>query len=498
MATTATDARRAELAAALAREEEKLLACVHCGFCLQACPTYTRLGDEADSPRGRLYLMRAVAEGRLEPDADAFATHIDRCLGCRACETVCPSGVEYGHLLEYARSVIARERGTGLAARALLAVFGRRRLSRFALAVGRALRATGLPRGLAHRLPRRLHAARFGLAMLAATRGWPGLRSVGARPHTPPASNAAPAAPAARGGAPHAGAAPGPPARGAAPEPGWPGRTSTRSSARTSPPAARGPADRAAHAPRLRVAILTGCVQDGLFRRVNEATRRVLKANGCDVVVVPRQGCCGALHAHGGDRERARALARANIDAFERAGVDVVAVNAAGCGAALKEYGALLADDPVHAERARAFAARVRDVFELLVELGPRAGAPLPLRVTYDAPCHLHHAQRITRAPLDVLAAIPGLELVPLPGADECCGGAGIYGLTHPEPGGRILADKVAAVRATGADAVVTPNPGCIMQIGAGLLLEGDDRPVLHPIELLDESYRRLPPEPDA
>ncbi len=210
----------------------------------------------------------------------------------------------------------------------------------------------------------------------------------------------------------------------------------------------------------------------------------------------PEQRCCGALHAHGGDRERARALARANIDAFERAGVDAVAVNAAGCGAAMKEYGALLADDPAYAARARALAARVRDVSELLVERGPRPGAPLPLRVTYDAPCHLHHAQRVTREPLAVLHAIPGLELVPLPGADECCGGAGIYGLTHPELGGRILADKVAAIRSTGADGVVTPNPGCMMQIGAGLLLEGDGRPVLHPIELLDESYRRLPPEP--
>lgn len=241
----------------------------------------------------------------------------------------------------------------------------------------------------------------------------------------------------------------------------------------------------------LRVAVLTGCVQEGLFARVNRATEAVLAANGCTVVPVPAQRCCGALHAHGGDLEQARALARANIDAFEQAGVDWIVVNAAGCGAAMKEYGELLAGDAAYAERARALAGRVKDVSELLVELEPVRGAALPLRVTYDAPCHLYHAQRITRAPLDLLAAIPALELVPLPGAEECCGGAGIYGLTHPDLGGRILTDKVEAVRSTGADVVATPNPGCMMQIAAGLLLAGADTPVVHPIELLAESYRR-------
>ncbi len=462
MSIAATDARRAELTEVLAREEEKLLACVHCGFCLQACPTYTRLGDEADSPRGRLYLMRAVVEGRLEPDDDAFATHLDRCLGCRACETVCPSGVEYGHLLERARAVIARESGVGFATRALLTVFGSRLLARTAMGGGRALIRTGLAPALLRILPRRLQRARFALAMLLASRGWAGLRDAGIS--GPCAADA--------------------------------GRPERSEAGRAGAAGSPAPSADASPAPRLRVAVLLGCVQQGLFARVNAATIRVLEANGCDVVPVPDQRCCGALHAHGGDLERARELARANIDAFERAGIDVVAVNAAGCGAAMKEYGALLAGDPAYAERARAFARRVRDVSELLVELGPRPGAPVQIRVTYDAPCHLHHAQRITRAPLDVLAAIPGLELVPLPGADECCGGAGIYGLTHPELGGRILEDKVAAVRSTRADVVVTPNPGCMMQIGAGLLLAGDGRPVLHPIELLDESYRRLPTRP--
>ncbi|HEX7088953.1 MAG TPA: heterodisulfide reductase-related iron-sulfur binding cluster [Longimicrobiales bacterium] len=439
-----TTTQRPGPAAVLAAEEERLLACVHCGFCLTACPTYTRLGDEADSPRGRLYLMRAVAEGRLDAGAEAFATHIDRCLGCRACETVCPAGVQYGFLLERARAA-AREAGAqsgGRAAAWLLRVFASAGATRAAMAAGRWLRATGLPRVLARRLPARLARVRFGLAMLAASA--PGLRRMGDA-----------------------------------------GRTGASAS---SPRPAGGPEGRV-EGPR--VAVLAGCVQEGLFSRVNRATVAVLEANGCAVVRAPGQRCCGALHAHGGDLDRARALARANVDAFERSGAEWIIVNAAGCGAAMKEYGELLAGEPAYAERARALAGRVRDVAEFLVELGPVRGAALPVRVTYDAPCHLHHAQRITRAPLELLAAIPELELVPLPGADECCGGAGIYGLLHPELGGRILADKVAAVKATGAEVVATPNPGCMMQIGAGLALAGEATAVVHPIELLAESYRR-------
>lgn len=425
----------AELAAA----EDRLLACVHCGFCLSACPTYVRLGDEADSPRGRLHLMRSVVEGRLEPDDAAFTTHIDRCLGCRACEPVCPSGVEYGYLLERARATIARTSGGGLADRVLLATFGNTSTARIASAGGRLLRAGGTAGRLATMLPERWHTLRFGLAMLAATRPWHGLAAAGARTAASPA----------------------PPIRSRA----------------------RGAG--------LRVALLRGCVQDGLFRRVNHATARVLKANGCVLVDAPEQRCCGALHAHSGALDRARALARSNVEAFERAGIDRIVVNAAGCGAMMKEYGELLADEPPWADRAAAVTARVRDLWELLAELEPVCGAPLPIRATYDAPCHLHHAQRITRAPVDVLATVPGLELVPLPQWDECCGGAGLYGILHRELGGSILDDKVAAIRSTGADIVVTPNPGCIMQIGAGLLLAGTGTPVLHPVELLDESYRR-------
>ena len=237
--------------------------------------------------------------------------------------------------------------------------------------------------------------------------------------------------------------------------------------------------------------MLTGCVQAGLYGHVNSATRRVLEANGFEVVAVAGQDCCGALHAHGGDLERARTLARANIEAFERAAVDRVAVNTAGCGAAMKEYAVLLEDDRQLAGRAVRFAASVRDVTELLAEVGPRPGAPLPVRVAYDHPCHLLHGQRVEREPLAVLAAVPAIEVRLVENADECCGGAGIYGVTHPDLGGEIGGDKVSAVRRAGADVACTPNPGCMMQIGAGLRLAGAREGVVHPVEILDESYRR-------
>ena len=237
--------------------------------------------------------------------------------------------------------------------------------------------------------------------------------------------------------------------------------------------------------PRGRVAVLTGCVQDGLFRRVNEATVRVLEANGFTVLPVPGQGCCGALHAHGGDLARARALAQDNVRAFDVEDIDHVVVNAAGCGATMKEYGHLLGDDGAP------LAGKVRDLAELLAEVGVRAGAAVPCSVAVDHPCHLLHAQGIRQAPLDLLAAVPGVDVRVVDDADECCGGAGIYGITHPELGGRIGGDKVAAVRRCAADVVATPNPGCMMQIGGGLLLDGASEGVVHPVELLDESYRR-------
>jgi glycolate oxidase iron-sulfur subunit len=232
--------------------------------------------------------------------------------------------------------------------------------------------------------------------------------------------------------------------------------------------------------------MLTGCVQRGLFGRVNVATRRVLEANGYEVVEIRGQGCCGALHAHAGDVDGARSLARANLAAFSAADLDHVVVNAAGCGAAMREYGHLLGS-----EEAEDLSRRVRDVSEVLADAGPVPGAPLELSVALDSPCHLLHAQRVTDAPQKMLAAIPGLDVRMLPGAEECCGGAGIYGITHPDLGGRIGADKVDDVLGCEAAGVATGNPGCMMQIGAGLRMRGSDLPVWHPVELLDESYRR-------
>jgi glycolate oxidase iron-sulfur subunit len=245
---------------------------------------------------------------------------------------------------------------------------------------------------------------------------------------------------------------------------------------------------------RGRTAILHGCVMEGLFRETNRATERTLVMNDYAVVDAPGQRCCGALHAHAGDLAGARALARTNIAAFERAGVDYVAVNAAGCGAAMKEYGHLLADDPEWAARAAAFAARVRDVSELLAAAGPKEGAPLPLTVTYDAPCHLLHAQRVAEPPLAVLRSIPGLALVPLLDADQCCGSAGIYNLLEPALSRAVLAPKLAAITATGAPLVATGNPGCLMHIGAGLRVAGASVRTVHPVDLLDASYAALAP----
>ena len=420
------------------------MSCVHCGFCLPACPTYVRLGDEADSPRGRLYLMRAVVEGRLDPASDAFQTHIDRCLGCRACEPVCPAGVEYGSLLEHAREAAVEARPAGDAARAILWLFARRKLLFVLMALGRVLRATGIPALGARFLPARLGRVRLGLGMLASTRRGRAARKAASSASSPGAEGQDPA---------------------------------------SSPP---GPHPLAG----TRVAVLNGCVQAGLLGHVNDATRRVLRANGMNVVDASGQRCCGALHAHGGDLEGARRLARINIDAMLGAGAEIIAVNAAGCGAQLKDYGELLADDERYAQRAARVAAKARDISEVLAEAGPRQGAPLPLSVTWDAPCHLLHAQGVSEPPLQVLRAIPELELVPLPRADECCGGAGTYGITHPRLGGEIGGDKVDAVVGTGARVVATANPGCMMQIGGGLRMRGAKVEACHPVALLDESYR--------
>lgn len=397
--------------------------CVHCGFCLQACPTYVNLQDENDSPRGRILLMRALAEGDLERDDPTLTAHIDRCLGCRACETACPSGVPYGHMLELTRATINERRPIPLVARMILRVFAHEWLLRPALFFSRLFRATGLP-ALLSNLPGTLG---FAMAMLASTR-------LTRRP-TP----YRPTAPASRG----------------------------------------------------TVSILKGCVMEGLMSDTNRATERVLASNAYQVTSAAGQGCCGALHAHAGDLETARQLARVNVAAFERSASDWIAVNAAGCGAIMKEYGHLLRDDADWNERAAAMSARVRDGSELLAAAGPARGAPLPVRVTYDAPCHLLHAQRVVSPPLAMLGAIPDLVLLPLTDSDQCCGSAGIYNLVEPGTSDAVLEPKLEHIRATGADLVATGNPGCLMQIGAGLRRSGIVMQAIHPIDLLDRSYAR-------
>jgi glycolate oxidase iron-sulfur subunit len=405
----------------LAGELPGINACVHCGFCLQACPTYLALEDENDSPRGRIFLMRGLLEGTVAPDSDTVQTHIGRCLGCRACETACPSGVPYGHLLEATRATLAQSRPIPFVARVILAVFGNRLLLSIAMFASRLLAATPLPT-LLSRLGGRMG---FAMAMLA---------SAGS-------------------------------------------------------PLERDPYATPSGGERGTTALLEGCVMEGLFGDTNRATERVLRVNGYAVVAAKGQGCCGALHAHAGDVEAARALARRNIAAYERSGADVIGVNSAGCGAMMKDYGHLLKDDPDWKERATAVASKVRDVSELLAAVGPKPGAPLPLRVCYDAPCHLLHGQRISLPPLAVLGSIPQLDLVPLRDSDQCCGSAGIFNLSEPETSDAVLAVKLANIAESGASFVATGNPGCLMQIGAGLLRSGSRARVIHPVDLLDASY---------
>ena len=454
--------RHDTLARAVEEQEERLLNCVHCGFCLPACPTYRRLGDESDSPRGRLYLMQAVVEGRLDAGSEAFQTHIGRCLGCRACEPVCPSGVEYGHLLELARQLGTDARPPTLLTRLLLNVFGSRWLDRPAMLAGRLLRATRLPALVTGLLANRRRSRRrqSGRSGAAGKRGRLARGASGAQLGLAMLAASAP--------------------------PRWPDRSSR--GGQSSRVTASAPVQPSA---RPTVGLLTGCVQAGLFSRVNRATARVLTVNGYRVVPVPAQGCCGALHAHAGALEDARDLARHNIRAFEAAKVDLVVMNASGCGAAMAAYGSLLAHDRAMGNRAQQLAERVSDVSRLLADRGPVSGGPIPLRVTWDAPCHLLHAQGVASPPAQVLQSVPELEIVPLAGSSECCGGAGIYGLTHPDLGGWIGSDKVRSILDADADVLVTGNPGCMMQIGAGLRLVGSRSPVVHLVELIDESYRR-------
>jgi glycolate dehydrogenase iron-sulfur subunit len=433
---------------ALNSEVDKLLGCIHCGLCLPSCPTYQQVGNENDSPRGRIYLMRAVAEGRLAADSETFSKHIDLCLGCRACETACPAGVRYGFLLEAARETLLEqkeEKKSGGLQKKLLSFALRRifpyqkRLNRV-FAFSRWLRKNWLvkaafEKGYVRKISPK---ADFALSLLMST---------------------------------------------------VPVNEISRKKSLLKLEISQG----------RPVSVFTGCVMEGLFKHTNDATKRVLAINGCGLADVPQQVCCGALHAHAGELETARKLARRNIDAFDRflrqngegQKPPTIIINAAGCGALLKEYGELLKDDPIYAERACAFAARVKDVTEFLAEGSVERGAELGLRVTLDAPCHLYHAQRVTAAPQKLLKAIAGVDYVNLEGMQDCCGGAGIYNLSEPEMSEKLLSDKIDKVKATGAGVLVTANPGCHMQLAAGVRLFKAECRVAHIVELLDESYRR-------
>ena len=393
--------------------------CVHCGFCLPACPTFLATGDEADSPRGRIVLMRALERKEISAGDKALREHLDACLGCRGCEPVCPSGVEYGRGLETAREILTNENGLGFKGRAVLALFRRRWLWMPFLTIARLFRNTGLPRRLAG-----ASARGFNLAMLAAT--VPISRQPFGRSGQPPLADA-------------------------------------------------------------RVLLFRGCVMSALFDHVHQATRRTLEANGYQVVEADLPHCCGALHLHAGDRSSAAALARNNLESLS-AEFDYIVVNSAGCGAMLKDYGHLLGSEP-----AVSFSSRVRDVAELLAAAGPRIGAAVEMEVAYDAPCHLQHAQKVHREVLALFAAIPGIRVSLLPGYDQCCGSAGIYSMLEPEMSRSVLESKITGIAgaAIRPAMVATGNPGCLMQIGAGLLARGVDIPVAHPVELLDLSYQR-------
>jgi glycolate oxidase iron-sulfur subunit len=434
--------------------------CVHCGFCLPACPTYQLWGEEMDSPRGRIHLVSQLLDGA--PLTDAAAEHFDRCLGCMACMTACPSGVQYDQIIEAARTwseAPAPEITTATPAAEAPAREGRSRRDR----VTRDAIFSVFP------YPRRLRALTAPLRVLQRS----GLDSVIARSGLP--GRVSPAAEAAL-------------------------RLAPPSSSRAFP-AGRFPARVPALGERRAVVgMLTGCVQSVFFPRVNAATARVLAAEGCDVVIPREQGCCGALSQHSGRAEEVARFARQTIATFEAARVDVIVVNSAGCGSSMKEYERLFAGDEPWARRAAALSARVRDLTEFLVELGPVAPRhPVPVTAAYHDACHLGHAQRITRQPRELLAAIPELRLVELADAGTCCGSAGVYNLLQPEAARALGARKADAVLASGASLIISGNPGCTLQISSELAARGLSLATAHTAEIIDASIRGTrPPTPSA
>src|SRR5579864_6043114 len=411
--------------------------CVHCGFCLPTCPTYALWGEEMDSPRGRIYLMKMAAEGTATMNP-TWVGHFDACLGCVACMTACPSGVDYGKLIEATRAQIERNFPRSPSERFLRrmllhTVSNPSRLGAMLLPV-RVYQKSGLQTlarktGLLNLLPKRFRSAE---ALL------PPITSNGRMPRVIPAQGER----------------------------------------------------------RRRVGLLTGCVQRVMFSSVNSATARVLVAEGCEVIVPPEQGCCGALMVHAGEEQQAQELARKTIRVFEAAQVDTIVINAAGCGSTMKDYAHLLRDDPEYADRARQFSAKCKDVSEILAELEPRARRnPLPLRVAYHDACHLQHAQQIRTQPRSLMKQIPGLEVKEISEAAICCGSAGIYNLVQPEAAQDLGDRKAANIAALQPQVVATGNPGCILQIRSALKRKGVNIPVLHTIELLDASIRGTLPE---
>ena len=406
--------------------------CVHCGLCTASCPTYLETCNENDNPRGRIYLMRAVADGRLEM-GPGVREHLELCLDCRACESACPSGVQYGRIIEpfkiaMQKSAPPGEKTSLLQRLVLHHVFPYRNRVKLAL----------MPARLLQRIGALDWAERIGLTRLLP----PTLRRMQAM------------------------------------------------LPRLSRPAERLPAVLPPIGPkRARVALFLGCVSDAMFPETNAATARVLQQNGCEVVIPPGQACCGAIHYHSGVEEPALALARQNLAAFPPDQFDAIIVNAAGCGAMLKDYAHIL--PAAEQERAAQFTARVRDISEFLMALGPIAPKnPLPMKVTYHDACHLCHAQQIRSQPRALLAMIPGLELVPLEESEICCGAAGTYNLTQPEMSERLGQRKLDHIEATGAEMVVTGNVGCILQIARKIKERGRPIAVAHPVDLLDRAYR--------
>jgi glycolate dehydrogenase iron-sulfur subunit len=405
----------------------ELYRCVHCGLCLNQCPTYSVLRLEPESPRGRIHLVKAAADGRIELN-DRFKEHLHLCLLCRACESACPSGVQYGRIAEKAREIIGPP-GSKLSRSVLNFVFTKL-----------------LP------YPGRLKSAARFLRLYQRT----GLR-LAVRPFLPKKmremDSMLPAIP----------------------------KSFFELERESLPPIG---------ARRAKVGMLSGCVMPYFFGDVNEATVRVLQRNGCQVVLPKNQICCGALNTHNGESTAAKEMARRNIDVFFAAGVDTIIANAAGCGAAMKEYGYLLRDDPAYAGKAKQCGAMVKDAAEFLADLGLIGKlAPLDMTVTYQDPCHLAHGQRVRSQPRQLIQAIPGLKLVEMDGADRCCGSAGIYNLTHSAMSQELLQEKMQSIAATNAQAVVAPNPGCMLQLRYGARQYGPHIEVYHLMDLLDRAY---------